>query len=80
MPIVAVPRAARGTTHRYSVWYNVKVTSLQGIALAPLGVVMPWCGNAYTLLADGEHEVAYTCSIDGPAWGLCLYAALVIVL
>ena len=68
MPIVAVPRAARGTTHRYSAWYNVKVTSLQGIALAPLGVVMPWCGNAYALLADGEYEIAYTCFIDGPAW------------
>ena len=51
MPVVAVPRAARCTTRRYSAWYTVKVTSLQGLALASLGVVMPWCENAYALLA-----------------------------
>ena len=69
MPVVALPRAARCTAHRYrDAWYTVKSTSLQGLALAPLGVVMLRCGNAYARLADGEHEFAYTCSIDGAAW------------
>ena len=68
MPVVAVPRAARCTTRRHSAWYTAKVTSLQGLALASLGVVMPWCENAYALLAGGEHEIAYTCTIDSPAW------------
>ena len=66
VPVVAVPSAARCIAHRYrDAWYRGKGTRLPDPAQAPLGVVMLWCRNAYALLADGEHEFAYTRSIDG---------------